>query len=429
MEKSKIRFKHYCEVSIFQCGTLSCILSDLNRKLDSAHVKEEASCYRNKLKKKLNLNYHKFQKGPTLKNTRLTLLNWSRKTFGQLQNDIRVLQAKLGDLLNAPPSCRLVEVRQELTAQLDSLLAKQEVFWRQRSRATWLAAVDWNTRFFYQRASHRWKKNTIPDLEDADARMVIERGSRWRIGTWDTVRVWRDRWLPLPDSFQVFSPPALGHEELFVSHLIDDCTMQWREECLGEWFSYEEADLIRKIPLSWRRPPDCLIWHFERHGAYSVHSGYEMARRIVNVHEVAGSSSGELFQGVHTRVWKRIWQMRVPPKCSTAQRFWRLSPFPISGHASVTGDIKEWFQVLAADRSSSQLEQIMMGLWSVWHTRNLQVWNGQGRSPEESLNCAMRTLHDFQANNGLPQPGVLQAKVHWQRPTMGAIKINMDGAF
>lgn len=59
MEKSKICFKHYCEVSIFQCGTLSCILSDLNRKLDSTHVKEEPSCYRNKLKKKLNHNYHK----------------------------------------------------------------------------------------------------------------------------------------------------------------------------------------------------------------------------------------------------------------------------------------------------------------------------------------------------------------------------------
>ncbi|VVA32295.1 PREDICTED: reverse mRNAase [Prunus dulcis] len=36
-----------------------------------------------------------------LKNTRLTLLSWSRKTFGQLQNDIRVTQAKLGYVLNA----------------------------------------------------------------------------------------------------------------------------------------------------------------------------------------------------------------------------------------------------------------------------------------------------------------------------------------
>lgn len=40
------------------------------------------------------------------KNTRLTLLSWSRKTFGQLQNDIWVTQAKLRDLLNAPPSRR-----------------------------------------------------------------------------------------------------------------------------------------------------------------------------------------------------------------------------------------------------------------------------------------------------------------------------------
>lgn len=144
--------------------------------------------------------------------------------------------------------------------------------------------------------------------------MVIERGSRWHIGTRDTVRVWQDRWLPLPDSFRVFSPPVHAHEEMYVSHLIDECTMQWQEEFLGKWFSSAETDLIRQIPLSWRRPPDCLIWHFERHGAYSVRSGYEVARRLVTVHDDASSSSSKVFQGVHTRVWKKIWQMNVPPK-------------------------------------------------------------------------------------------------------------------
>ncbi|CAL9025259.1 unnamed protein product [Prunus brigantina] len=127
---------------------------------------------------------------------------------------------------------------------------------------------------------------------------------------------------------------------------------------------------------------------------------------------------GELETVRHALVW-----------CSQAQRFWRLFPFPIFAHATVESDIKEWFQVLAAEMSSSQLEQIMVGLWSLWHTRNLCVWNGQCCSPEESLSCAMRTLHDFQARNALPRPGVMRTKSHWQCPPMGTIKINVDGAF
>ena len=38
------------------------------------------------------------------------------------------------------------------------------------------------------------------------ARETIERGSRWIIGNGKRVNIWKDRWIPTPNTFKVVSP-------------------------------------------------------------------------------------------------------------------------------------------------------------------------------------------------------------------------------
>ncbi|KAL5732967.1 hypothetical protein ACOSQ2_032659 [Xanthoceras sorbifolium] len=54
--------------------------------------------------------------------------------------------------------------------KIDVLLLKDEIFWRQRSRALWLKARDKNMKIFHSKASQRKKRNQILSLMDDDGR-------------------------------------------------------------------------------------------------------------------------------------------------------------------------------------------------------------------------------------------------------------------
>ncbi|KAI5338230.1 hypothetical protein L3X38_017501 [Prunus dulcis] len=134
------------------------------------------------------------------------------------------------------------------------------------------------------------------------AHVLIEQGSRWRIGNGHSVRIWGDRWLPNSESFQVSSSQAEGFEEAKVNSLINPVTMKWREDLLQAWFSPEEVNCIRNIPLSFRHPPDTLIWHFERGGQYTV------ARRVLLQQDGDDTNTNGGLIVAFEHVWKKIWK-------------------------------------------------------------------------------------------------------------------------
>ena len=61
-----------------------------------------------------------------------------------------------------------------VSKQLDDLLLKQEIFWRQRSQMSWLKHGDRNTKFFHSKASQRRRQNYIEGIKNANGVWVEE---------------------------------------------------------------------------------------------------------------------------------------------------------------------------------------------------------------------------------------------------------------
>ena len=96
---------------------------------------------------------------------------WSRENFG---NVTRALKEKKELFRKAEDAAiqggSLVKV-QRLKKEISDLLVKEEKLWRQWSQALWLHEGDQNTSYFHSRATHRFRRNKIDQLEDENGEM------------------------------------------------------------------------------------------------------------------------------------------------------------------------------------------------------------------------------------------------------------------
>ena len=142
---------------------------------------------------------------------------------------------------------------------------------------------------------------------------VIRKGTRWRLGNGHKIHIWEDKWLPMPTTFKVISPPFDFGDFPMVLSLIDKDTKWWKDNVIYSLFLPFEANtilLIDSIPLSYNLPKDSLIWTGNKHGTFAVKSAYHIALSMVippDEGECSSNSSNSL-------IWKRIWHQKVPPK-------------------------------------------------------------------------------------------------------------------
>jgi hypothetical protein len=99
------------------------------------------------------------------------LHTWSKRTIGHIPRQIEKKRKKL-EQTSMRTDSRNRALAKKLSRELDELLEKEELRWRQRSRVNWLRAGDRNTKYFHRKATWRAKKNKIDKLMDLEGNVI-----------------------------------------------------------------------------------------------------------------------------------------------------------------------------------------------------------------------------------------------------------------
>ena len=121
-----------------------------------------------------------------------------------------------------------------------------------------------------------------------------------------------DPWIPIPNTFKLQTRNALKPE--WVSDLIDFDLGGWNMEMVHDLFDEEESKLILGIPLSLMGCKDRIIWHYTKHGGYTVRTGYKVTMELQangGFWRGTGMASGKVEEDW---LWKGIWGLHVPNK-------------------------------------------------------------------------------------------------------------------
>ena len=255
-----------------------------------------------------------------------------------------------------------------------------------------------------------------------------------------------------------------------VSALIDEDTKRWKVDTLKSSFLPFEVETILNIPLSHNLPEDKIIWVGNNKGVFSVKSAYYVALAMIN-----SSNGGECsYRDPRTSLWKRIWQLKIPPKiriflwkvcvnalptmsnlrkrgvstdglcpvcgleeetilhalcrCMAVKEFWRLWKDCQIDFGAESLDFSDIALKVLAAGNLKDLEILFVVAWAIWHNKNIRVFESVCQGADQIWNSAVNLISDFKEADKFYSLGPTAGEVSWRKPPNGVFKINTDGA-
>ncbi|XP_073014526.1 uncharacterized protein [Primulina eburnea] len=93
-----------------------------------------------------------------------SLTNWDAARLRRIPKRLKSKRAQLNKLRTSAHWSDNVPQITSLESEIEKLATQEEMYWRQRSRISWLKDGDRNTKYFYSKASLRRNQNTIAGL-------------------------------------------------------------------------------------------------------------------------------------------------------------------------------------------------------------------------------------------------------------------------
>ncbi|KAH9718251.1 zf-RVT domain-containing protein [Citrus sinensis] len=204
-----------------------------------------------------------------------------------------------------------------------------------------------------------------------------------------------------------------------VTDLIDE-RHHWKEDIICQHFSKEASERILQTPLPRIPQQDILIWKFDKHGSYSVKSGYQLALKqkfsdnpgcsdttrthweVVWAKEIPEKVKVFMWRAAKnllptaTNLWKR--KMIMDPickrcscrsedvfhallECRVARKLWKVTEFYEEVKQIPHQDMLSLLQEMASKRTKKDVELIIAVCWAIWYSRNCFIFYGKEENP------------------------------------------------
>lgn len=119
-----------------------------------------------------------FQLCKKLQWLKLNIKEWNTSSFQNIFQAKSQIENKIKDLnvliIQNGIDQNTYKLQKELNAHLQEILAREELFWKQKSRETWLQEGDRNTKYFHASVKMRRAHNQIHQIKNGDGDIIVD---------------------------------------------------------------------------------------------------------------------------------------------------------------------------------------------------------------------------------------------------------------